>query len=175
MDLPKIGAKFCCFSVQNQSMIGQIRQMAPNQPYPSMQASQVSLFFSIHLKSGLRIQNINDSNSAFSGSDDRSHMLAFVFQNLSQGYTTFGSHMGMQQHPSQGGGMAPSSYGNQNFQGTHPANNPAVVDPHRQLQQRPSGYVHQQAPGYPHNMQNTQRFVLVHKEGCNFIYFFATV
>ncbi|XP_056899560.1 mediator of RNA polymerase II transcription subunit 12 isoform X3 [Takifugu flavidus] len=103
----------------NQSMIGQqMRQMTPNQPYTSMQASQ----------------------------------------NLSQGYTTFGSHMGMQQHPSQTGGMAPSSYGNQNFQGTHPANNPAVVDPHRQLQQRPSGYVHQQAPGYPHNMQNTQRF-----------------
>lgn len=101
-------------------------------------------------------------------------MLVFAFQNLSQGYTTFGSHMGMQQHPSQGGGMAPSSYGNQNFQGTHPANNSAVVDPHRQLQQRPSGYVHQQAPGYPHNMQNTQRFVFP-KEGCNFVYRWVSV
>uniref|UniRef100_A0A674A6P0 Mediator complex subunit 12 n=1 Tax=Salmo trutta TaxID=8032 RepID=A0A674A6P0_SALTR len=44
--------------------------------------------------------------------------------NISQGYTTYGSHMGMQPHPSQ----------------------------------RPSGYVHQQAPGYSHTMQNTQRF-----------------
>uniref|UniRef100_A0A8C4EVZ0 Mediator complex subunit 12 n=1 Tax=Dicentrarchus labrax TaxID=13489 RepID=A0A8C4EVZ0_DICLA len=78
--------------------------------------------------------------------------------NISQGYTTYGSHMGMQQHPSQGGGIVPSSYGNQNFQGTHPGTNPAVVDPLRQMQQRPSGYVHQQAPGYVHNMQNTQRF-----------------
>lgn len=66
----------------------------------------------------------------------------------------------MQPHPSQGGGIGPSSYGNQNFQGAHPGANPAVVDPLRQMQQRPSGYVHQQAPGYAHNMQNTQRFVL---------------
>uniref|UniRef100_A0A3Q3VUK2 Mediator complex subunit Med12 catenin-binding domain-containing protein n=1 Tax=Mola mola TaxID=94237 RepID=A0A3Q3VUK2_MOLML len=75
-----------------------------------------------------------------------------------QGYTTYGSHMGMQQHPSQAAGIVPSSYGNQNFQGTHPGNNPAVVDPLRQIQQRPSGYVLQQPPGYTHNMQNTQRF-----------------
>uniref|UniRef100_A0A671WEU2 Mediator complex subunit 12 n=1 Tax=Sparus aurata TaxID=8175 RepID=A0A671WEU2_SPAAU len=79
-------------------------------------------------------------------------------QNISQGYTSYGSHMGMQPHPSQGGGIGPSSYGNQNFQGAHPGANPAVVDPLRQMQQRPSGYVHQQAPGYAHNMQNTQRF-----------------
>lgn len=127
--------------------------MTPNQPYTPMQASQVMLF--------------SPSKTSIS-SGLYSLQQRFAFQNLSQGYTTFGSHMGMQQHPSQAGGMAPSSYGNQNFQGTHPANNPAVVDPHRQLQQRPSGYVHQQAPGYPHNMQNTQRFV-IHKEGYNFI------
>lgn len=136
-----------------------------------MQASQVMLFMPLRptfnqeflrFNRGLRVHIIN--YSIFPASKYQNYMLAF--QNLSQGYTTFGSHMGMQQHPSQGGGMAPSSYGNQNFQGTHPANNPAVVDPHRQLQQRPSGYVHQQAPGYPHNMQNTQRFVF-HKEGCN--------
>lgn len=90
-------------------------------------------------------------------------------QNISQGYTTYGSHMGMQQHPSQGGGIVPSSYGNQNFQGSHPGTNPAVVDPLRQIQQRPSGYVHQQAPGYAHNMQNTQRSVLGCKEGSCFI------
>lgn len=77
--------------------------------------------------------------------------------------------MGMQQHPSQGGGIGPSSYGNQSFQGTHPGANPAVVDPLRQMQQRPSGYVHQQAPGYAHNMQNTQRSVLCCKEGCCFV------
>uniref|UniRef100_A0A7N6AXK2 Mediator complex subunit Med12 domain-containing protein n=1 Tax=Anabas testudineus TaxID=64144 RepID=A0A7N6AXK2_ANATE len=80
-------------------------------------------------------------------------------QNISQGYTTYATHMGMQQHPSQGGGIVSSSYGNQNFQGTHPGANPAVVDPLRQMQQRPSGYVHQQAPGYAHNMQNAQRSV----------------
>uniref|UniRef100_A0A9J7XU16 Mediator complex subunit 12 n=1 Tax=Cyprinus carpio carpio TaxID=630221 RepID=A0A9J7XU16_CYPCA len=53
----------------------------------------------------------------------------FCLQNISQGYTTYGSHMGMQPHPSQ------------------------------QMQQRPSGYVHQQAPAaFAHSMQNTQRF-----------------
>lgn len=85
-------------------------------------------------------------------------LINIVFiQNISQGYTSYGSHMGMQQHPPQGGGIVPPSYGNQNFQGAHPGANPAVVDPLRQMQQRPSGYVHQQAPGYAHNMQNTQR------------------
>lgn len=83
-------------------------------------------------------------------------LINFV-QNISQGYTTYGSHM--QQHPSQGGGIVTPSYGNQNFQGTHPGANPVVADPLRQMQQRPSGYVHQQAPGYAHNMQNTQRSV----------------
>uniref|UniRef100_A0A673XZ63 Mediator complex subunit 12 n=1 Tax=Salmo trutta TaxID=8032 RepID=A0A673XZ63_SALTR len=53
--------------------------------------------------------------------------------NISQGYTTYGSHIGMH----------------------HPGANPAVVD---SLRQRPSGYVHQQAPGYSHTMQNTPRF-----------------
>uniref|UniRef100_A0A671R9F8 Mediator of RNA polymerase II transcription subunit 12-like n=1 Tax=Sinocyclocheilus anshuiensis TaxID=1608454 RepID=A0A671R9F8_9TELE len=53
----------------------------------------------------------------------------FSLQNISQGYTSYGSHMGMQPHTSQ------------------------------QMQQRPSGYVHQQAPAaYAHTMQNTQRF-----------------
>ncbi|XP_058264024.1 mediator of RNA polymerase II transcription subunit 12 isoform X2 [Hemibagrus wyckioides] len=98
------------------SMIGQqIRQMAPNQSYSSMPASQ--------------------------------------------GYTSYGSHVGMQPHPSQTAGIVPSSYSNQGFPGAHPGTNPGVVDPLRQMQQRPSGYVHQQAPGaYPANMQNTPRF-----------------
>uniref|UniRef100_A0A8C8GIA3 Mediator complex subunit Med12 domain-containing protein n=1 Tax=Oncorhynchus tshawytscha TaxID=74940 RepID=A0A8C8GIA3_ONCTS len=75
--------------------------------------------------------------------------------NISQGYTTYGSHIGMQPHPSQAGGIVPPSYGNQGFQGSHPGANPAVVD---SLRQRPSGYVHQQAPGYSHTMQNTPRW-----------------
>lgn len=77
---------------------------------------------------------------------------------MPQGYTSYGSHMGMQPHPSQTPGMVPNSYGNQGFQTGHPATNPAMVDSIRQMQQRPSGYVHQQAPGaYGHTMQNTQR------------------
>uniref|UniRef100_A0A4W5NUY9 Mediator complex subunit 12 n=1 Tax=Hucho hucho TaxID=62062 RepID=A0A4W5NUY9_9TELE len=80
-------------------------------------------------------------------------------QNISQGYTTYGSHIGMQPHPSQAGGIIPPSYGNQGFQGSHPGANPAVVD---SLRQRPSGYVHQQAPGYSHTMQNTPRWALSH-------------
>lgn len=69
--------------------------------------------------------------------------------------------MGMQQHPSQSGSIVPHSYGNQNFPGGHPGANPAVVDPLRQ--QRPSGYLLREAPGYPQGMQNTQRSVLCSK------------
>uniref|UniRef100_A0A8C7IT06 Mediator complex subunit 12 n=1 Tax=Oncorhynchus kisutch TaxID=8019 RepID=A0A8C7IT06_ONCKI len=83
---------------------------------------------------------------------------AMGMYNISQGYTTYGSHMGMQPHPSQVGGIVPPSYGNQGFQGSHPGANLGVVDSLRQMVQRPSGYVHQQAPGYSHTMQNTQRF-----------------
>uniref|UniRef100_A0A452VBG6 Mediator complex subunit 12 n=1 Tax=Ursus maritimus TaxID=29073 RepID=A0A452VBG6_URSMA len=50
----------------------------------------------------------------------------------SQGYTPYVSHVGLQQH-------------------TGPA------DPTRHLQQRPSGYVHQQAPTYGHGLTSTQR------------------
>uniref|UniRef100_A0A9J7Z1N4 Mediator complex subunit 12 n=1 Tax=Cyprinus carpio carpio TaxID=630221 RepID=A0A9J7Z1N4_CYPCA len=83
----------------------------------------------------------------------------FCLQNISQGYTTYGSHMGMQPHPSQPGGIVSASYVNQGFQGGHPGTNPAMVDSLRQMQQRPSGYVHQQAPAaFAHSMQNTQRF-----------------
>nr|XP_033799825.1 mediator of RNA polymerase II transcription subunit 12 [Geotrypetes seraphini] len=75
----------------------------------------------------------------------------------SQGYTTYSSHMGLQQHSSQPGSMVPPTYSNQPYQSSHPPSTPALPDP-RQMQQRPSGYVHQQAPGYGHAMQNTQRF-----------------
>ncbi|KAG9351320.1 hypothetical protein JZ751_022567 [Albula glossodonta] len=86
----------------------------------------------------------------------RQHLQAKL--NISQGYTTYGSHLGMQPHPSQTGGVVPPTYTNQNFQGSHPGTNPAIVDPLRQMQQRSSGYIHQQAPGYVQSMQNTQRF-----------------
>uniref|UniRef100_W5KWG0 Mediator complex subunit 12 n=1 Tax=Astyanax mexicanus TaxID=7994 RepID=W5KWG0_ASTMX len=103
---------------QIQSMLGQqMRPMAPNQQYSSMQPAQ----------------NISQ-----------------------QGYTSYGSHMVMQPHPSQTGAIVPSQYGNQAFQGAHPGTNPGVVDPLRQMP-RPSGYVHQQASS-AYGMQNTQRF-----------------
>ncbi|KPP79951.1 mediator of RNA polymerase II transcription subunit 12-like [Scleropages formosus] len=73
----------------------------------------------------------------------------------SQGYTTYSSHLPA--HPSQASGIVPPAYGGQSFPGSHPGTNPAMVDSLRQMQQRPSGYVHQQAPGYAHTMQNTQR------------------
>lgn len=86
------------------------------------------------------------------------------FQNISQGYTSYGSHMGMQPHPSQAGGIVPPSYSNPGFPGAHPGTNPGV-DPLRQMQQRPSGYVHQQAPGaYTANMQNAPRSVNTHSK-----------
>uniref|UniRef100_A0A9J8AS79 Mediator complex subunit 12 n=1 Tax=Cyprinus carpio carpio TaxID=630221 RepID=A0A9J8AS79_CYPCA len=88
------------------------------------------------------------------------YFIVHMQHNISQGYTTYGSHMGMQPHPSQPGGIGPASYGNQGFQGGHPGTNPAMVDPLRQMQPRPSGYVHQQAPAaYAHTVPNTQRSV----------------
>ncbi|KAI1234746.1 hypothetical protein IHE44_0003123 [Lamprotornis superbus] len=74
----------------------------------------------------------------------------------SQGYTPYVSHIGLQQHPSQSGTMVPPTYSGQPYQNSHPSSNPALVDPVRQMQQRPSGYVHQQAPGYGHTLGNTQ-------------------
>eukprot|EP00061_Rhincodon_typus_P006678 g27576.t1 len=52
--------------------------------------------------------------------------------------------------------MIPPAYSNQPYQGGHTANNPALADQVRQMQQRPSGYVHQQAPAYAHSIQSTQ-------------------
>uniref|UniRef100_A0A8C0ZIG5 Mediator complex subunit 12 n=1 Tax=Cyanistes caeruleus TaxID=156563 RepID=A0A8C0ZIG5_CYACU len=78
----------------------------------------------------------------------------------STGYTPYVSHIGLQQHPSQSGTMVPPTYSGQPYQNSHPSSNPALVDPVRQMQQRPSGYVHQQAPGYGHTLGNTQRYFL---------------
>uniref|UniRef100_H9GMB7 Mediator complex subunit 12 n=1 Tax=Anolis carolinensis TaxID=28377 RepID=H9GMB7_ANOCA len=75
----------------------------------------------------------------------------------SQGYTPYVSHIGLQQHPSQSGAMVPPSYSSQTYQNAHPGSNPTFVDPTRTMQ-RPSGYVHQQAPGYVHSLSAAQRF-----------------
>uniref|UniRef100_A0A803TH68 Mediator complex subunit 12 n=1 Tax=Anolis carolinensis TaxID=28377 RepID=A0A803TH68_ANOCA len=74
-----------------------------------------------------------------------------------QGYTPYVSHIGLQQHPSQSGAMVPPSYSSQTYQNAHPGSNPTFVDPTRTMQ-RPSGYVHQQAPGYVHSLSAAQRF-----------------
>uniref|UniRef100_A0A6Q2Y7J9 Mediator complex subunit Med12 domain-containing protein n=1 Tax=Esox lucius TaxID=8010 RepID=A0A6Q2Y7J9_ESOLU len=151
-------------SVSNHSIIGQqMRQMTPNQPYGSMQPIQASLSsMSTDFDPVYKLVSILDVHC----STNVFPLYLFCYklfpssrsQNISQGYTTYATHMGMQPHPSQAGGIVPPSYGNQGFQGTHPGANPAVVDSLRQMGQRPSGYVHQQAPGYTHTMQNTPRF-----------------
>uniref|UniRef100_A0A803SZU3 Mediator complex subunit 12 n=1 Tax=Anolis carolinensis TaxID=28377 RepID=A0A803SZU3_ANOCA len=74
-----------------------------------------------------------------------------------QGYTPYVSHIGLQQHPSQSGAMVPPSYSSQTYQNAHPGSNPTFVDPTRTMQ-RPSGYVHQQAPGYVHTGSRGLRF-----------------
>ncbi|XP_039210779.1 mediator of RNA polymerase II transcription subunit 12 isoform X2 [Crotalus tigris] len=75
-----------------------------------------------------------------------------------QGYTPYGvPHLGLQQHPSQASTMVPSTYSGQTYQNAHPSTNPAFVDAVRSMQ-RPSGYVHQQAPAYGHTLNAAQRF-----------------
>uniref|UniRef100_A0A6I8N406 Mediator complex subunit 12 n=1 Tax=Ornithorhynchus anatinus TaxID=9258 RepID=A0A6I8N406_ORNAN len=66
----------------------------------------------------------------------------------SQGYTPYVSHIGLQQH-----------YPGQPYPGPHAANATlAEATRHLQQQQRSSGYIHQQAPGYGHALPNAQRF-----------------
>ncbi|QUS47345.1 hypothetical protein F1331_25255 [Salmonella enterica subsp. enterica serovar Dessau] len=77
---------------------------------------------------------------------------------LCTGYTPYVSHVGLQQHTGPAGTMVPPSYSSQPYQSTHPSTNPTLVDPTRHLQQRPSGYVHQQAPTYGHGLTSTQRY-----------------
>lgn len=75
-----------------------------------------------------------------------------------QGYTPYGvPHLGLQQHPSQASTMVPSAYSGQTYQNSHPSANPAFVDAVRSMQ-RPSGYVHQQAPAYGHALNAAQRY-----------------
>uniref|UniRef100_A0A803SZV2 Mediator complex subunit 12 n=1 Tax=Anolis carolinensis TaxID=28377 RepID=A0A803SZV2_ANOCA len=81
-----------------------------------------------------------------------------------QGYTPYVSHIGLQQHPSQSGAMVPPSYSSQTYQNAHPGSNPTFVDPTRTMQ-RPSGYVHQQAPGYVHSLSAAQRYLRAGSRG----------
>uniref|UniRef100_A0A670KGV6 Mediator complex subunit 12 n=1 Tax=Podarcis muralis TaxID=64176 RepID=A0A670KGV6_PODMU len=76
-----------------------------------------------------------------------------------QGYTPYVSHVGLQPHPSQSSAMVPPTYSSQTYPNTHPGSNPAFVDTVRPMQ-RPSGYVHQQAPGYGHALNAAQRYFL---------------
>uniref|UniRef100_A0A8C5S4Z7 Mediator complex subunit 12 n=1 Tax=Laticauda laticaudata TaxID=8630 RepID=A0A8C5S4Z7_LATLA len=75
-----------------------------------------------------------------------------------QGYTPYGvPHLGLQQHPSQASAMVPATYSGQTYQNSHPSTNPAFVEAVRSMQ-RPSGYVHQQAPAYGHTLSAAQRY-----------------
>uniref|UniRef100_A0A8D2IYW1 Mediator complex subunit 12 n=1 Tax=Varanus komodoensis TaxID=61221 RepID=A0A8D2IYW1_VARKO len=74
-----------------------------------------------------------------------------------QGYTSYVSPVALQQHPSQPSAMIPHTYASPSYQNTHPSSSPAFVDPARPMQ-RPSGYVHQQAPSYGHTLSAAQRF-----------------
>lgn len=125
-------------------MLGQssVHQMTPSSSY-GLQTSQVSAWDYCHQGEG-------------------SKLLSSLMPQLSspslQGYTSYVSHVGLQQHTGPAGTMVPPSYSSQPYQSTHPSTNPTLVDPTRHLQQRPSGYVHQQAPTYGHGLTSTQRY-----------------
>ncbi|GCB73574.1 hypothetical protein scyTo_0002654 [Scyliorhinus torazame] len=74
-------------------------------------------------------------------------------QALPHGYTAYSTQMPLQQQA--GNGMLSPSYSARPYQAAH--SNPALVDRIRQMQQQPSGYIHQQASPYPPNLQGTQR------------------
>uniref|UniRef100_A0A4W3I9L6 Mediator complex subunit 12 n=1 Tax=Callorhinchus milii TaxID=7868 RepID=A0A4W3I9L6_CALMI len=98
-------------------------------PQPSIPQGQQALRHQLHARLvSVRAQPIAHS-----------YVPTNSFGNLSQGYTTYGSHMGgMQPHPPQANSMVPPAYSNQPYQGSLPANNPVVIDQVRQLQQRPT-------------------------------------
>ncbi|XP_069753552.1 mediator of RNA polymerase II transcription subunit 12-like protein isoform X2 [Narcine bancroftii] len=74
-------------------------------------------------------------------------------QTLPHGYTAYSTQMSLQQQT--GGSMPSPNYSARPYQGAH--SNPALMDRLRQIQQQPSGYIHQQASPYPSNLQGTQR------------------
>ncbi|KAH0630773.1 hypothetical protein JD844_003966 [Phrynosoma platyrhinos] len=125
--------------LQGQGMMGQppVRQMAPAPPYGAVQPSQLPPStppLASHWLSTLGCRSFPP-----------------------QGYTPYVSHIGLQQHPSQSSTMVPPTYSSQTYQTAHPSSNPAFVDPARSMP-RPSGYVHQQAPGYVHTLNAAQRY-----------------
>ncbi|XP_078266596.1 mediator of RNA polymerase II transcription subunit 12-like protein isoform X3 [Rhinoraja longicauda] len=73
-------------------------------------------------------------------------------QALPHGYTAYSTQMSLQQ---QAGNMLSPSYSAKPYQAAH--SNPGLMDRIRQMQQQPSGYIHQQASPYPPNLQGTQR------------------
>ncbi|XP_041119222.1 mediator of RNA polymerase II transcription subunit 12-like protein isoform X5 [Polyodon spathula] len=74
-------------------------------------------------------------------------------QNISHGYTTYSTHMPLQQQASHGG-LSPN-YNARAYQIVH--SNPALLDQLRQIQQHPSGYIHQQGAAFPASLPFTQR------------------
>uniref|UniRef100_A0A8C9TFQ7 Mediator complex subunit 12 n=1 Tax=Scleropages formosus TaxID=113540 RepID=A0A8C9TFQ7_SCLFO len=124
--------------LQDKLMMGNhMRQMTPNAQYSSMPPSQVRLGFILFLIFHSNFICLKCNPQLF---------FCLLSGGMSKGYTTYSSHLPA--HPSQASGIVPPAYGGQSFPGSHPGTNPAMVDSLRQMQQRPSGYVHQQAPGY---------------------------
>ncbi|GCC30344.1 hypothetical protein chiPu_0008794 [Chiloscyllium punctatum] len=74
-------------------------------------------------------------------------------QALPHGYTAYSTPMPLQQQA--GNGMLSPNYSARPYQAAH--SNPALVDRIRQMQQQPSGYIHQQASPYPPTLQGNQR------------------
>uniref|UniRef100_A0A8C5PYK2 Mediator complex subunit 12 n=1 Tax=Leptobrachium leishanense TaxID=445787 RepID=A0A8C5PYK2_9ANUR len=79
---------------------------------------------------------------------------------LSQGYTPYSPHIAIQQHgpPAQAGSLVPPAYGTQTYSGSLSTSGGALLDPVRQMQQKPIGYVHQQASGYGYPPSGGPRF-----------------
>ncbi|MGH0165053.1 UNVERIFIED_CONTAM: hypothetical protein FKN15_004543 [Acipenser sinensis] len=74
-------------------------------------------------------------------------------KNSSHGYTTYSTHMPLQQQASHAG-LSPN-YNVRAYQIVH--SNPALLDQLRQIQQQPSGYIHQQAAAFPASLPGAHR------------------
>ncbi|XP_062901407.1 mediator of RNA polymerase II transcription subunit 12-like protein isoform X1 [Mobula hypostoma] len=74
-------------------------------------------------------------------------------QALPHGYTAYSTPMSLQQQV--GTSVLSPGYSARPYPTAH--SNPTLMDRIRQIQQQPSGYIHQQASPYPSNPQGTQR------------------
>uniref|UniRef100_A0A4W3IUW1 Mediator complex subunit 12L n=1 Tax=Callorhinchus milii TaxID=7868 RepID=A0A4W3IUW1_CALMI len=74
-------------------------------------------------------------------------------QAMPHGYTAYSTQMPLQQQA--GNSMLSPNYSARPYQAAH--SNLALMDRIRQMQQQPSGYIHQQASAYPPAIQGTQR------------------